>query len=269
MEDASRPMQNTRQAFLDAASLGVAFAECDVWSTSDGKVITWHDNTIGDGAADTTNKFATTPIDNCSWADLKDLKLKDGSTPVLLETVLTDLNKTGGTKLVIELKSSRPVAHIAEMLRNVTQPVTPSIAWIMSFSLNSLELFKATSEEHNLPILWLLDNSDYPACQLEDGELTFRYEVETLSEFLDRTGTRERFQRLKCGLYLQYRACLTEERLATLRKELVAEVPDGHHFIGLWTDADLDGDFDQVTRLRTWSDSSDAMNTDMRDSFWD
>jgi glycerophosphoryl diester phosphodiesterase len=268
LDDHTRPVQNTRKAFLGAADMGVAFAECDVWSTLDGKVITWHDSSIGAGAANKHDDLATTPIEKCLWDDLKQLKLRDGSNPALLETVLCDLSESGDTKLVIELKNSRPAVHVAEMLRNAGGPVVASAAWLMSFSLDALKIFKTASEGTQVPVVWLLDNSDYEETMKEEGETTFRYEFETLSQLLDRTGTRELFRELKCGLYLQYRPKLTLERLASLKEELAAEVPDGNNFIGLWTD-EKDASFDKVDTMCDWVDVADAINTDLRNSFFE
>jgi glycerophosphoryl diester phosphodiesterase len=267
--DVSRPLENTRQAYIDAARLGAAFAECDVWNTQDGRMVLCHDATLEGmlpGGHDT--RLATTPLAELQWAEIENVILSDGSSPVLLETVLADLHGTG-TRLVIELKSPGPATALASFLAR-SGWARSAVAWIMSFSFDALERFVASCED--VPrTLWLLDNPSVPYADSDkhNGETTFNLLEESFPQFLVRIGMTERFEMIGCGLYLQYRRGLVPSHIDTLRADIACEMPGCDKFIGLWTDASLDPDFDKATTIRDWLHAADALNTDLPRTFWE
>jgi glycerophosphoryl diester phosphodiesterase len=266
---ALRPLENTRQAYIDSATLGAAFAECDVWSTRDGVIVLSHDASFQSMAASSCDpELATTPIGQLLWSEIQDLPLSDSSTPVLLETVLADLEGTG-TKLVIELKSSGPAVPLGDFIATCGGHID-AIAWVMSFSFAAIETFTRSCPSSTVRTAWLLENPISPRREaaILEGEILFDYPSERLSGFLVRTGMTERFRRQGCGIYLQYRPGLLPMHMATLKADIRAEVPDGTDFVGLWTDAAVDAGFDNVASACEWMDSLDAINSDLPSTFW-
>jgi len=278
--DVRRPLENTRQAYLDASKLGVAFAECDVWSTKDSELVLCHDPTFTRVAQDPGCDAARTAISELTWKELCSLSLKDGSTPVRLTTVLADLITTR-TRLVIEMSSTGPAAPLAQLL-NRRRDLLPAVAWVMSFSMHSLKLFSEHGAPEEVRKGWLLDNPriPYEATSLKEGETTFDYTRETLQTFLERTGWTEVVQRMKCFLYLQYHPSLTTPQLSEIREELrnvleetsAADVASSavvrNCALGLWSDIDLDPRMDTEAAFDHLIDAVDFINSDMPDTFW-
>jgi glycerophosphoryl diester phosphodiesterase len=278
--DVRRPLENTRQAYLDASKLGVAFAECDVWSTKDSELVLCHDPSFERVAQDPECEVARAHISELTWKELRSLPLQDGSTPVRLTTVLSDLIATQ-TRLVIEMSSSGPAAPLAELL-NRRRDLLPAVAWVMSFSIRSLKLFSDHGAPEEVRKGWLLDNPriPYEATSLKEGETTFDYTRETLQTFLGRTGLTEVVQRMKCFLYLQYHPSLTTPQLSEIREELrnvlgetsTADVACAEGLrkcaLGLWSDIDLDPNMDTEIVFDDLIDAVDFINSDMPDTFW-
>lgn len=298
-----RPLENTRLAYTYAARSGVGFAECDVWSTSDGKLVLSHDCTLASMALDGGESAATsTSISKQEWADIKDVLLKDGSKPVLLSTILQDLASTG-TRLVIELKESGPAKPLA-MFLEANPELLLVVGCVISFSLVALETF-ASSRFHNnndvkakmwsqfwpvrtlnssikpkgpsartIPTLWLVDNPSVPYDPLytNEGETTFDYASMTLTNFLAKEQLIERIRRLRCGLSVQYSPSLTPSYLRCMRSELEAvwgaPAKPGECVLGLWSDASLDPGVDTAASLERWLPDVDVLNTDMPPAFW-
>lgn len=269
--DTSRPLENTRQAYLDAARLGVAYAECDVWATKDGVVVLSHDFNFKWGAPCDQNESAVLPISDLTWENLFDLELLDGSKPVKLETVLEDLRESS-TRLVIEIKTPSLAASLGAFMVE-RRDLLSSVAWVMSFSFSALEQFcQGGGQQAGVSTMWLLDNADY--LDKHEGETTFDYSNEDLSQLLLRHELVERIQGLQCGLYIQYRASLRLEVFSQIRKDLMDTLqgkPDSKvpsPLLGLWTDIDLDAEFDKADTLMKWGLYADAVNTDLPSHFW-
>lgn len=273
-EWAIRPMENTRHAYISCVRLGIAFAECDVWATQDRKMVLSHDSSFASMAANPTDWRASSPISNLRWDEVLDLKLKDGSTPVLLSTVLEDLAGSA-TKLAVELKSADPAAPLAELLAK-RPGLLASVGFVMSFSLSGLEAFSEALADAPKPIVvWLLDNPSTPyGDDINEGETTFDYTSESFAVFLERTGLSKRVKRLQCGLYLQYNPGLVPEHIHAVRSELATVCGEqgkaraDDHFLGVWSDASLDPAFDRATSLAALLPVVDAVNTDLPDNFW-
>jgi hypothetical protein len=75
-------------------------------------------------------------------------------------------------------------------------------------------------------------------------------------------------QRLGCGLYVQYNPSLTPNRLQQLRHELGLVKQSPGSFLGLWSDASMDLEFDQPGRLSEFLPFVDAINTDFAPAEW-
>lgn len=276
-EGAKRPLENTRHAYTSCVELGVAFAECDVWATQDGEMVLCHDATFASMAANPADERASSPISGLRWDEVQDFELKDGSTPVLLSTVLEDVAHSD-TKLVVELKSSDPAEPLADFLAGRPE-LLASVGFVLSFSLAALEAFSAAlstvADAARPTVVWLLDNPSTPYGEdVNEGETTFDYTSESFAAFLKRTDLSERVRRLQCGLYLQYNPGLVPEHIHTVRSELAAacgepgETNAGDRFLGVWSDKSLDPAFDRATGLSALLPFVDAVNTDLPDDFW-
>lgn len=273
-----RPLENTRQAFLDVVSLGMNFAECDVWNTSDGEVLLGHNWNMKAMMEDPTDPIAGEAIADLEWAEVRDIKLRGGATPVLLKTVLEDLHGTG-TRLLVELKTLGAAAHTAEML-NHSPHLKGSIECVISFSLLTLETFHDALDAKDVKVTWVVDNPriPYDPKGLDEGETTFDYCNETLEMFFTRLELIERMKRLKCGLHVQYTSGLTQEHICAWRSELSglyredggdACAVDCKNFIGIWNDADLDPVFDRAATFAKWLPAVSGFNTDLPSVFFE
>lgn len=87
-------VQNSRNSVQNAIDAKCWGAEVDVYLTTDGKVVLFHDPELNGKR-----------IDNCTYAELKDFRLTNGETLPLLEEVLTLSELGHPTKLIIEIKS--------------------------------------------------------------------------------------------------------------------------------------------------------------------
>jgi glycerophosphoryl diester phosphodiesterase len=258
--DQTKPLENTRQAYILAAKLNVAYAECDVWETSDGKMVLCHSSSFKEMVKPNylNNANAIKPINTLSWNDIKVFELLDGSNPVLLSTVMTDLKETN-TRLAIDLKCSNLAKPLALFLFRYPELIS-TIGFIMGFALDSGALFR-----ENLPditFLWLVDNpsSPYNVEDILEGETTFNYLEQSVGDFLKNKPAFNAFD----GMYIQYRPGLTSDHVLSMRLRL-ADILGRHPtdvFIGLWSDSGLDPEFDFPGNLQKWESLFDAINTD-------
>lgn len=264
-----RPLENTRKAFQDAAALGTAYAECDVWSTQDGQMVLSHDFCLRAMAEDPETDMAKKPICNMPWEAVSQVPLADGSTPVLLKTVLQDLLATN-TRLVIELKTSLCAQPLGDFLKENGELVV-AVGFVVSFSLQTLEMVHdaMSKSERSVSLVWLVDNPRVPydpeVCN--EGETTFDPSAESLSTFLDRNDLSERVQKLGCGLSVQYNPSLTVSSLQTLRQQLTDLCGKGSR-LGLWGDRSLDPQADSITHLAELLPLLDCVNSDLPDGFF-
>ncbi len=127
--DCEGSAQNSIFALKKAQELGIYGSEFDVWATSDGVLVVNHDAAI-DGL-----KIEDTP-----YAQLKDLRLKNGEKLPLLEDYLREGIKDKKTKLILEIKphgskekEDKATAAIVKMVKKAG--VKKQTEYI-SFSLN-------------------------------------------------------------------------------------------------------------------------------------
>ena len=86
--------ENSLAAVKAAKELGVFAAEIDVWRTTDGHLVINHDA-----------KVNNLEIQNCTYDQLKDVKLSNGESLPTLEAMLDCIGKDSNTKLIIEIKT--------------------------------------------------------------------------------------------------------------------------------------------------------------------
>ena len=127
--DCEGSAQNSIASLQKAQELRIYGSEFDVWMTSDGVLILNHDDTV-EGL-----KIEDTP-----YAQLKNIRLKNGEKIPLLEAFLQQGKKDKKTKLILELKphstkekEDRAVAAIVKMVEKAG--VKKQTEYI-SFSLN-------------------------------------------------------------------------------------------------------------------------------------
>lgn len=85
--------ENSIAALKASQELGVYGCEIDVWITTDGEVAVHHDGVL-----------SGMTIQDCTYDQVKDLKLSNGETLPLLRDMLEEAAKSDVTKLVIEIK---------------------------------------------------------------------------------------------------------------------------------------------------------------------
>ena len=134
---AAGPYENSLNALIKTQKAGLYGAEFDCWSTSDGVVVVWHDKTIN-------NKV----IENTAWADLKKIKLPDGSPLATLEQFLVQGLKYPDVHLAFEIKrhsskanNDRCIKEVVRLLREY-KPERKQIT-VTSFDLDILKTLRA------------------------------------------------------------------------------------------------------------------------------
>jgi glycerophosphoryl diester phosphodiesterase len=104
---AGMALENSATAFKKAVKLGVDSIELDVHLTKDRHLVVNHDASLSRTSGDPRR------IANCTWDELKDVKLKDGSPLLLLEDALQII---GTTEVLIELKAKNSAAAVLKVL---------------------------------------------------------------------------------------------------------------------------------------------------------
>jgi glycerophosphoryl diester phosphodiesterase len=127
--DCEGSAQNSIASLQKAQELRIYGAEFDVWMTSDGTLVVYHDDTV-EGMR----------IDDTPYEKLKDIRLKNGEKIPLLEEYLRAGKKDRKTKLILEIKphnakekEDRATAAIVKMVKKAG--VKKQTEYI-SFSLN-------------------------------------------------------------------------------------------------------------------------------------
>ena len=127
--DTDGSAQNSIASLQKAQELKIYGSEFDVWMTSDGVLVVNHDATI-EGL-----KIEDTP-----YAQLKDLRLKNGEKLPTLEAYLQQGKKDKKTKLILELKShstkEKEDKATAAVVKMVEQTGMKKQTEYISFSMN-------------------------------------------------------------------------------------------------------------------------------------
>lgn len=85
--------QNSMSSLKNALSIKAYGSELDVYITTDGKVVLFHDSSINGKR-----------IDDMTYAQTQEIKLSNGESLPLLTDVLKEADKQNKTKLIIEIK---------------------------------------------------------------------------------------------------------------------------------------------------------------------
>jgi len=127
--DCDGSAQNSIASLQKAQELKIYGSEFDVWMTSDGVLVVNHDD-----------KIEGLKIEDTPYAQLKDLRLKNGEKLPTLEAYLQQGKKDKKTKLILELKShsskekeDRATAAVVKMVEKAG--IKKQMEYI-SFSLN-------------------------------------------------------------------------------------------------------------------------------------
>lgn len=278
---ATRPLENTRNAYLAGATIGATYVECDVWSTQCGEMVLSHDETFATMAKDSSDMRAKKLISEQQWSDLSDLQLIDGSKPVLLKTVLEDLSGTG-TKLAIELKQPQPAVPLANFLQENVDLVD-SVGFIMGFAFESIEQFyhaykfecgAAVAGPTPFPLLWLLCNP-HPGweaykCDNTGGLTFFDSQRQTITECLHSQNLLDRFLAIHASLNIQYNRDVSTMDVDNIRSDLASlkGCDVSSVFLAMWSDRGIDPEWDSCTELTKWSKHLNALNTDLPEGFF-
>jgi len=272
-DDQTRPLENTRAAYIQAAQLNAAYAECDVWATRDGKMVLCHGSTFesmvsSDYYPEDTRKISK-QIEELDWEEIKEFKLHDGSRPVLLSTVLDDLMGTN-TRLAVELKCSRLALPLAKYLLQ-TPELASAIGFVMGFSADSVVILRGVLCNHaalsKMRVLWLVDNPTVPYLTEDknEGETTFNFLEHNVTQFLQAQSSYQSLLTVGFhGIYIQYRPGLTPSHISSMRQELSTLIGSALSdiFVGIWSDGGLDPEFDTPASLVRWTEIADGVNTD-------
>jgi glycerophosphoryl diester phosphodiesterase len=197
-EDESRPVENTRDAYLKASSMDVKFAECDIYATLDDELVLLHNPTAkAHIKEDERSELADVPVSEQTFTQIQKLRLEDGSSIPLVQDVLQDLLASKQTKLVVELKCNRSGPLFAKLLHN-SRHLIPAVGLVFSFLPQAIVSFAHEFESSNdiprLPLAWLTEASYYncatmrfPHMVQDENNYPLKYcESITLSEFLEK-----------------------------------------------------------------------------------
>lgn len=86
--------QNSLKSLEKAIEIGAQGSELDVYITTDGQVVLYHDATIQGKR-----------VDDCTYAEIKDYQLSNGENLPMFEEYLAIARKQKSTKPIIEIKS--------------------------------------------------------------------------------------------------------------------------------------------------------------------
>ena len=86
--------ENSLEALAKAQEFGFYGSEVDVWITTDGVIVCNHDGVL-----------SGKKLQDCTYEQVKDLKLSNGEVLPTFETTLAQLAESDATKLVLEFKS--------------------------------------------------------------------------------------------------------------------------------------------------------------------
>lgn len=130
-----RARENTWYAFKQAIAEGYRYLETDVHTTSDHKLVAFHDPDLG-RVAGISGQIANQP-----WSDLAKIRI-GGSDPIpLLEDLLTELSDTFFN---IDLKDEGSVSALPPLLKRLGADERVCVA---SFSTSRLSRFRALAPQ--------------------------------------------------------------------------------------------------------------------------
>lgn len=273
--DESRPVENTKDAYLNASSIGVKFAECDIHATLDDELVLLHNPTAkAHIREDERSELDDVPVSELTYAQIQKIRLEDGSSIPLVQDVLEVLLASKQTKLVVELKCNRSGPLFAKLLHNCRHLI-PAVGLVFSFMPQAIVSFaheyESTKELPRLPLAWLTEASYYncatmrlPRLFQDENNYPLKYcENMALSEFLEKMKVHE------IGMYIEYHKLLTPQNLKDLREDYKAVTMNSSMVLGIWSSRKTDADFDTVHKLSNLAPYVDMINTDFPTNFFE
>lgn len=122
--------ENSIAAVKAAKDLGLFAAEIDVWRTTDGRLVIHHDA-----------KVDNLEIQNCTYDQLKEVKLSNGESLPTLESMLDCIGKESKTKLIIEIKThnspEKQLAAATDVISLVKSKGMDAMVEFISFSYDT------------------------------------------------------------------------------------------------------------------------------------
>src|SRR5688572_831776 len=103
--------ENTLASIQKALDLGVEIIEIDVWQTTDGEIVVFHDAYLD--RLTETNGFIT----ETSYQELKNIPLKNGDKIPTLKEVIAQF-KPYSTQLIVEVKDPKALPETQKILTN-------------------------------------------------------------------------------------------------------------------------------------------------------
>lgn len=164
--------QNSISSVQNAVDAGIWGAEIDIHLTTDGHVVLFHDQTLNGER-----------IDHCTYAQLQEHRLENGSQMPLLEDILPIITKGRGTKLIIEIKAhdtpEKEDAIVAKTLALVADAKAEKWVEYISFSAYACEAVIARSP--NAKVAYLNGDMD-PKTLKDKGYTGLDYQMNVLRD---------------------------------------------------------------------------------------
>lgn len=171
--------ENSIEALSKAQQLGVWGSEFDVWITTDDVIVVNHDSTFPTDAQ-------ARKIQECTFAQLSDIKLSNGESIPTFEDFLVQGAKVPGVKLVCEVKSHSSSALSCECVEKCIEMVKArnmedQMVWI-AFDYNVCKRVRALLPKANVQYL---NGDKAPSLLAADGISGLDYKTTVMNEHND------------------------------------------------------------------------------------
>lgn len=164
--------ENSLAALKAAQNLGIYGAEIDIYITKDDKIMVHHDGVI-----------AGKRIENCTYDEVKDLKLSNGEKLPLFTDMLEVVKSKPGMKLIIEIKDHQAVPReekaVDEAIRLVSEYGLENQVEYIAFDY---ELCKRIARAVPDAMIGYLSGDRDPKTVLDEGIRSIDYNFNTLSQ---------------------------------------------------------------------------------------
>lgn len=254
INDTSKPIENTLQAFAKAIDYGATLLECDVRLSKDNQLIIWHDTCFSKYSK---CKNAKKCISDLTSSKINSIKFCNGEKPLHLIDLLIYIYNFENVKLVIDIKGELTGMVLAEFLNNQYHYLK-KIELIISFNQNTLYNFYNKINQRNIKGCWIIATHHYPPERMCDGQVVINNYDKFIDNYLKYNLL---FQDNNIGLYIQYNICVCKEYVNNIRK-IMYEYKFKSNLIGLWNDIFLYPNFDNVSHINNMMELFDYINID-------
>ncbi len=151
--DGSTAPQNSIAGLASAQALGVYGSEFDVWITTDGKLVVWHDRYY----------TGTSRVDDATFATLDAaVKLSNGESLPTLEDFIEQGLKNPAVKLILEVKNHASAEKNSACVNAVVKMIREKgVETLMEYiSANWDVCLQLRSAFPNAPVYYVVDNSN-------------------------------------------------------------------------------------------------------------